>query len=70
MEAKQVFQALKEALVKPLVLALLDSTLSFEIECDVLRSVVAIISMQRGHPIAHYSQALKERALHLSTYEK
>lgn len=26
--------------------------------------------MQKGHPIAYFNQALKDQALHLSTYEK
>lgn len=70
LEAEESFTRLKEAVVKPPVLALPKFSQPFQIECDALGKVIRAVLMQRGHPIAFYSQALKGRALSPSTYEK
>lgn len=61
--AEKAFNDLKEVVIRPLVLALPNFSLSFEIECDASGKVVGAILMQRGHPISFYSHALKGRAL-------
>lgn len=64
------FQKLKQAMTKPPVLALPDFFKSFIIECDASGKGIGAILMQEGRPIAFLSQALKGKALDLSTYEK
>lgn len=61
---------LKEDLTQPPVLALPNLSLPFIIECDALKSIIEVVLMQRGKPIAFFSQALKGKVLALSTYEK
>lgn len=56
--------------ITPLVLALCNFTLPFEIECDALEKSIGAALMQNKHPFAFYSKALEGRALSLSTYEK
>ena len=59
LEAKEAFQQLKLAMFSPPVLALLDFSKTFIVECDA-----------GVRPIAFHSQVLKGRVLALSTYEK
>lgn len=63
-------QSAKQAVTSPLVLRLPDFTKPFTIECDAYGSGIGAVLMQKGRPIAFFSQALKGRALFLSTYEK
>lgn len=69
-EEEMAFNKLNKSTVKPPVLALPNFTIPFEIECDASERVVGAILMQNKHFIALYSQALKERSLGISTYEK
>ncbi len=55
---------------QPPVLALPDFSKTFVIECDASGFEMRAVSMQGGRPLAYYSQALKEKNLFLSTYEK
>lgn len=64
----EVFQKLKAAVVKPPVLALLDFSQHFCIECDASSRVVGAMLLQQGHLITYFSQALKGRNLAMSTY--
>jgi hypothetical protein len=64
------FQALKEAITHAPVLALLDFTQPFLIECDASGSGIGAVLMQGSRSIAFFSKALKGKALHMSTYEK
>lgn len=47
-----------------------DITSPFTIECDASATAIGAVLMQHGRPIVYFSQALKGRSLHLSTYEK
>ncbi|XP_042950090.1 uncharacterized protein LOC122282205 [Carya illinoinensis] len=69
-ESKEAFCKLKEVVTQPPVLALPDFTLPFTIECDASGTAIGAVLMQKGQPIAFFSQALKGRSLSMSTYEK
>lgn len=64
------FDQLKNAVAQPLVLALLDFSKPFLIECDASGLSLGAVLMQDHRLIAFHSQALKGNNLHLSTYEK
>ena len=69
-KAEKAFEELKAAVSQPPVLALLDFSKTFVIECDASGFGMGAVLMQEGRPLAYYSQALKEKNLFLSTYEK
>lgn len=64
------FDALKQALVSALVLALPDVTKGFSKETDASSHGIGVVLTQNGHPIAYISKALGPKAQALSTYEK
>ena len=69
-EAQQAFTALKNAMCSTPVLALLDFTKSFVIECGALGTGIGAVLMQEGQPLAFTSQQLSGTNLGQSTYEK
>ncbi len=69
-KAELAFEKLKEVCSQPLCLALPDFSKIFVVECDASGYGVVVVLMQEGRPLAFYSQALKGKALFLSTYEK
>ena len=69
-DAELAFNALKQAVSNPLVLALPDFLKPFVIECDAFGYGLGVVLMQDNRPLAYYNEALKGRCLHLSTYEK
>lgn len=68
--ATTTFLRLNEAVTNPLVLALPDFTKLFIIECDATGVGIGAVLMQERRPIAYFSQALKERMIAMSTYER
>jgi hypothetical protein len=69
-QAATAFQALKDAMVSTLVLALPNFTLPFVIETDACDTGMGAVLMQAGHPIAYMSKALGIMNRKLSIYEK
>lgn len=59
-----------EVVTRPPMLRLPDFTKPFILECDACDTGLGVVLMQEGRPITFFSQALKGRALSLSTYEK
>ena len=70
LEATKVFEHLKEAMCLTLVLATLDFTKTFLVECDALRNGIGAILMQGGRPIAFESRPIKGKYLQKPIYEK
>ena len=69
-EVEEAFHQLKLAMSNPPLLALPDFSKTFTVECDASGYGLGAVLMQEQRPIAFHSQALKGRALALSTYEK
>lgn len=69
-EALEALQSLKKAMTEPPVLALLNFAKPFVTESDASGKGIGAVLMPEGRPIAFLSQALKGKALNLSTYEK
>lgn len=69
-EAREAFQSLKQVMVEPSVMALPDFSKLFTIGCDVSGIRIGAVLMQEGQPLGFLSQALKGKALFLSTYEE
>lgn len=59
-----------KAMVNTPVLALQDFSLLFAVETDASTSGVGDVLMQRGHPIAYMSKAVRVLNSKLSIYEK
>ena len=68
--AKEAFDALKQAISSPLVLALPDFSKPFMVECDSSGFGLGVVLMQENKPLAFHNEALNGRCLHLFTYEK
>jgi hypothetical protein len=69
-EVQAAFEALKFAVTQSPVLALPNFSKPFTIECDASGLGIGTVLMQEHRPIAFLSQALKGKALYMSTYEK
>uniref|UniRef100_A0A2N9I9G7 Reverse transcriptase domain-containing protein n=1 Tax=Fagus sylvatica TaxID=28930 RepID=A0A2N9I9G7_FAGSY len=68
-EQDHAFLEIKERLCGAPLLALLDFSRTFEIECDALRIGIGAILMQEKRPIAYFSEKLNEAALNYPTYD-
>ena len=69
-EQANVFETLKDKLTKAPILTLPNFAKTFEIECDASNIGIEAILLQEGHPIAYFSEKLKESHLNYSTYDK
>jgi hypothetical protein len=68
--ATQAFQTLKTTMCTTLVMALLDFTKTFVLECDASGKGIGVFLMQEGHPLAFTSKQLSEKNLGKPIYEK
>jgi hypothetical protein len=68
--AAQAFQTLKMAMCTTPVVALLDFTKTFVLECDSSRKGIGTILMQEGRYLAFTNKQLLEKNLGKSIYEK
>jgi hypothetical protein len=66
----QAFQTLKMAMCTTPVLALLDFTKTFVLECDASGKGIGTVLMQEGQPLAFTSKQLSEKNLGKPIYEK
>jgi hypothetical protein len=66
----QAFNTLKLKMTNARVLALPNFSLPFQPEIDASRLGIGVVLMQKGQPIAFYSQALGPKASAQSTYHK
>ena len=70
LEAKKCFENLKNIMSTTQVLATLDFSKPFIIECDASGFGIGAILMQDGHPIAFESRKLNQTKCLQSTYNK
>lgn len=64
------FECLKQCLASFPILALLDFTKDFFIECDASGHRIGVVLMQDYQPIAYFSKALSPCTMSKSIYEK
>ena len=62
-EATKEFEHIKEAMCLAPVLAMLDFTETFIVECDASRNGIGAILMQEGRPIFFKSSTIKGKYL-------
>jgi len=67
---QNALQELKKHLTEAYVLVLPDFTKTFEIECDASRIGIGGVLMQRGKPVAYFSEKLGGAQLNYSVYDK
>ena len=66
----KAFETLKEKLINSPLLCFPNFSKTFEIECDASTVGIGVVLLQEGHPIAYFSEKLKEIHLNYSTYDK
>jgi len=69
-EATKAFEHLKEEMCQAPVLATLDFTKPFIVECDALGNRIGVVLMQDERPIAFETHPIKGKILHKDIYEK
>jgi len=67
---ENAFQRIKFLLTNAPILALLDFSKPFELECDASRVGIGVVLLQGGHPIAYFSEKLHGATLNYPTYDK
>ena len=70
LEATKAFEDLKQVMCTTLILATLDFTKTFIVECDASRNGIGAVLMQEGRPISFESRPIKGKNLHKPAYEK
>jgi len=66
----KVFEHLKHAMCQALVLATLDFTKTFIVECDASGNGIGVFLMQGERPITFKSHPIKGQYLHKAIYDK
>ena len=69
-ESQRTFEKMKEVMSTCHVLALLDFSQSFVLECDASGVGIGAVLMQGGHPIVFESRKLNESEQLYSIYDK
>jgi len=69
-KATKAFEHLKEEMCQAPILATLDFTKTFIVECDSLRNGIGVVLMQEGKPISFEICPIKGNYLHKPIYEK
>jgi hypothetical protein len=64
------FTALKSAVTSALVLALLDFTKPFIVECDASTHSFRAVLIQEKHPVAYFNRPVAPRHRSLAAYER
>nr|KYP59382.1 Retrovirus-related Pol polyprotein from transposon 17.6 [Cajanus cajan] len=67
---EKAFQTLKEQLTNTTILALPNFAQTFEQECDASDFGISVVLLQRGYPIAYFSEKLHGATLNYPTYDK
>ena len=68
--AKKAFSTLKKSMCNTPILAVLNFSKTFVLECDALDTCLGVVLMQEGCPLACTSKQLCDKNLGKSTYEK
>jgi len=69
-EETQAFEKLKEEMYIALVLATLEFTKAFIVECDASRNGISVVLMQEERSLAFEIHQIKGNNLHKPIYEK
>ena len=67
---ESAFQQLKEKLTNAPILALLNFSKTFELECDASGVGIGVMLLQGGHPIAYFTEKIHGASLNYPTYDK